>query len=156
MDNEASTYPQSDEQPLAMSTLDDRASVRLVTLLGGHEWIRWRADLVDALSPTQRCRSSLARNDKTCDRLYFEHRSADEKAAASEAVGCDARNAHEELAARYAELAQRSDKRRSHDSRSWLRRVRAVRTLRRQDALLDQALTETFPASDPVSVAYVS
>ena len=37
-----------------------------------------------------------------------------------------------------------------------LSRSEATHASKRQDALLDEALSQTFPASDPVSIAYVS
>ena len=131
MQIESSTRHRSDQQ----STLDDISTARMVALFGGHEWLRWRADLVDALAPARR-RGPFTHEGTASDLSYFKHRFLEEKAAVKDAVGRKAREAHEELAARYAELASRVS--------------------RRQDALLDHGLTETFPASDPVSVAHVS
>ena len=131
MQTETSPRHRSDEQ----RRFEDVSTARMVALFGGHEWLRWRADLVDALSPP-RPRRPFAQEGAASDLSYFKHRFLEEKAAAKEAVGRKAREAHEELAARYAELASRAAK--------------------RQDVLLDQGLTETFPASDPVSVAHVS
>ncbi len=65
---------------------------------------------------------------------YFRRRLNDERGAARAAAGAKARNAHEALAAAYARQS-----------------VRAAR----QDALLDRALADTFPASDPVTASYV-
>jgi hypothetical protein len=131
MQTEASQRHRSDEQ----RRFDDVSTARMVALFGGHEWLRWPADLLDALSPAPRWRP-IAQKGAASDLSYFKHRFLEEKAAAKDAVGRKAREAHEELAVRYVELAARARK--------------------RQDVLLDQGLTETFPASDPVSVAHVS
>ena len=93
------------------------------------------------------------------DRAYYRRRSREERSAADRAVGVEAREAHEELARLYAGLSgaaadrpKRSIERRANPARSPARR-RSRRNW--QDALLDEALKATFPASDPVSVAFI-
>ena len=121
------------------------------------------------------------------DAQYFRRRSAQERRAADQAAGPEARAAHDELAARYARLSERPGPRpkiaRSQFagaanlaallSRRFGRSDGAVRSenprkrigqsddptafdrKRHLDERLDQALLETFPASDPVSFAHI-
>ena len=80
---------------------------------------------------------------------YFRRRSQEERAAAAAAASVAARDAHRELSLLYAQL---SGPVAAVPERPQITDARA----RRQDALLDDALLETFPASDPVSVVLVS
>jgi hypothetical protein len=66
------------------------------------------------------------------DHAYYRRRFVQERTAARNAVSPKARKAHEELAERYARVLSRPR-----------------RSKPRQDALLDEALKATFPASDP-------
>ena len=91
------------------------------------------------------------------DRRYFRRRAREERGAADRAAGVEAREAHEELARLYAGLSEAATDRRPRpvNARALAaRRAPAPRRIR-QDALLDEALRETFPASDPVSVAFI-
>jgi hypothetical protein len=98
--------------------------------------------------PSRRARSAPSSES---DAAYFRRRSKEELAAADKAASPEARRAHSELARRYARLSpslsaalqQRSAEGRDEDRK------------RRQSKLLDDALMATFPASDPVSVAFV-
>lgn len=91
------------------------------------------------------------------DARYFRRRAREERGAADKAAGVEARDAHEELAHLYAGLSEAATDRRAPPVRA-----RALAALQapsprrmRQDALLDEALMGTFPASDPVSVAFI-
>jgi hypothetical protein len=91
------------------------------------------------------------------DRAYYRRRSREERGAARRASGVKARKSHETLAGLYAHLSdepamhvERPRQRRANDFRPT-----AASRAKRQDALLDEALKETFPASDPVSVAFI-
>jgi hypothetical protein len=91
------------------------------------------------------------------DRAYYRRRSREERDAARRAAGAKARKTHEQLAGLYARL---SDERAMRLERPRQRRANAFRSAaagraKRQDALLDEALKGTFPASDPVSVAFI-
>ena len=98
--------------------------------------------------------SAYHRSSRETDRSYFRRRSREQDIAAGEAAGAKARQAHRQLSALYAERA---------DPAPGWKRARDAGHLRlpgpgraeRQDALLDAALLETFPASDPVSVVLV-
>lgn len=82
---------------------------------------------------------------------YFRRRSDEEREAADTAASPPARRAHGELAWRYARLFRSlsaAPQRRPAEGRDEDRK-------RRQSKLLDDALMATFPASDPVSVAFV-
>ena len=91
------------------------------------------------------------------DAQYFRRRAREERAQADKAAGVEAREAHEELARLYAGLSEAATDRRSGRVKARAlaaRRAPAPRRIR-QDALLDEALMGTFPASDPVSVAFI-
>jgi hypothetical protein len=103
MNQETEFKNRSNERRHAWDALYDSTTMRLVDLMGGHEWIRWRADLIDALSPQQRSKPFRHAHAAT-DRSYFMHRAQEERRAARSAVGRKARAAHDELAARYEEL----------------------------------------------------
>lgn len=111
------------------------------------------------------------------DTQYFLRRSAEEHRAADEAAGPEARSAHEELAHRYSRLSKLPPSRpvspavllgrrfgpaagavRSQSARKLVDepdRTSAVERKRCLDERLDEALLETFPASDPVSFVHV-
>ena len=89
-----------------------------------------RLDLAGKARPRRSFRA-LASPAQESDRVYFGRRSQEERRAAASAAGAAARRAHDELAVRYRQLAGR------------------------QDALLDEALKQTFPASDPVGIIRV-
>ena len=133
----------SRERRSAWDTLNDSTTVRLVALMGGHEWIRWRADFVGALSRPSK-RSSPASVSS-----YFQRRSREERRAAHKAANSQQRKKHEARAGRYAKLSE-------HRSGMAPSPSEAKEAARRQDALLDRGLMETFPASDPVSAPRIS
>jgi hypothetical protein len=111
------------------------------------------------------------------DARYYRRRSTEEDRAAAEAAGPKARSAHLELARRYARLSRRKTwtigvaaARRGHLSGLLSRRFGLPEGIapaeaidaepvaerrRRLDDLLDEALLETFPASDPVSIVHI-
>ncbi len=70
------------------------------------------------------------------DGLYFHSRSAEERDAARHAAGGQARRAHEQLARLYTELAL----------------TRKQEAIERREAMLDDALDDSFPASDPPAI----
>ena len=155
MKHEPSRGPRSQERHRAWRTLADSTTIRLAAILGGHEWIKWRSDLVGALTRPRHddgFRFSEARSDSS----YFHHRSLEERQAANVAVGRRARKTHQELAELYADVSERTgkDPTRPLTARRCLRAA-AGQSAARQELLLDAALAETFPASDPVSVARV-
>lgn len=49
MQQESRSTDASHERRHAWETLYDSATMRMVELMGGHEWIRWHADLINAL-----------------------------------------------------------------------------------------------------------
>ncbi len=67
------------------------------------------------------------------DRAYYGLRSQEERQAAMEAAGGAARRAHEQLASLYRTLS-------------------ASKAIADREALLDQALSDSFPASDPPAI----
>ena len=69
----------------------------------------------------------------TRDRAYYGLRSQEERQAAMEAAGGASRRAHEQLASLYARLS-------------------ASKAIADREALLDQALGDSFPASDPPAI----
>ena len=111
------------------------------------------------------------------DARYFQRRSAEEDQAAADAAGPEARSAHLDLAKRYARLSARTTwpdstgfARREHLSGLLSRRFALAERAaagdatetqpvaerkRRLDDRLDEALLETYPASDPVSFAHI-
>lgn len=91
------------------------------------------------------------------DARYFRRRAREERSAADKAAGVEAREAHQELASLYAGLAEAGTDRwkRPVEARAHAARRAPARRRRRQDALLDEALRGSFPASDPVSVAFI-
>jgi len=106
------------------------------------------------------------------DAQYFRRRAGEERRAAAAAAGPEASSAHEDLARRYARLSQRwtppariigprSARSASFEAETPMRPSGQSRRLpdaedkRRLDDLLDEALLETFPASDPVSIVHV-
>lgn len=82
------------------------------------------------------------------DRAYFQQRLKEERTAALIATAPKAGRAHEALASLYAGQAQVS-----HEAKRSYALGR--HNLARQDALLDRALADTFPASDPASASHV-
>lgn len=96
-------------------------------------------------------RHGLAPSRSESDAAYFRRRSEEESDAVRKAAGPQARKAHAELARRYARLSAIPSAFRGRRSADEKRSERK----RRQSELLDEALMATFPASDPVSVAFV-
>jgi hypothetical protein len=92
------------------------------------------------------------------DLAYFRRRSEEERAAAEAAAGAEARQAHRKLSLLYAQLSGASAARRERPRNTGAISfgADAAARARRHDALLDDALRQTFPASDPVSVALVN
>ncbi|HEV2747034.1 MAG TPA: hypothetical protein VGW34_07015 [Allosphingosinicella sp.] len=114
----------------------DAASMRLAAAMAGPRSRDWAAE---------------------SDAQYFRRRAREERSAADKAAGAEAYDAHRELARLYAGLSEAATDRqpRPVEARApAARRARAPRRIR-QDALLDEALMGTFPASDPVSVAFI-
>lgn len=105
--------------------------------------------------------SPYAEDVAETDAQYFRRRAGEERRAADEAAGPEARAAHGELAERYARLSERRIPRsrfarpRSTRSASFAHRPSAAERKRHFDERLDEALLETFPASDPVSIVHV-
>ena len=132
----------SGEPRLAWNILHDRATTRMLAAMSSHEWLRPRPALfTKAESPRRPGR--FAEPARESDRAYFRRRSREERRAAGAAASAAARRAHEALAdlhARWSEFGTTS--------------VDSVPSGRakRQDALLEEALKQTFPASDPVGV----
>jgi hypothetical protein len=91
------------------------------------------------------------------DAQYFRRRAREERNAAGEAAGAEAREAHRELASLYAGLSEAGTYRwkRPVESRAHAAQRAPAPSSKQQDALLDEALMGTFPASDPVSVAFI-
>ena len=86
------------------------------------------------------------------DARYFRRRAEEEGRAAGAAAGPEARAAHAELAEHYA---RRSERRTPPSPVTRPGCGRSVAERKRLDDLLDEALLETFPASDPVSIVHV-
>ncbi|MDT9601051.1 hypothetical protein [Sphingosinicella rhizophila] len=114
----------------------DGASMRLAAAMAAPHSIDWAAE---------------------SDARYFRRRAREERNAADKAAGVEAREAHQELARLYAGLSEAGTDRwkRPVEARARAARRGPARSRKRQDALLDEALMGTFPASDPVSVAFI-
>ena len=135
------THGSGEPRP-AGNTLHDRATTRMLAAMGGHEWLRPRPALfTKAQSPRRPGR--FAEPARESDRAYFRRRSREERRAAGAAASAAARQAHEGLADLHA--------RRSEFGTTCVVPAPSGRA-KRQDALLDEALKQTFPASDPVGV----
>jgi hypothetical protein len=155
----------------------DGAGMRLVAAMAEP----WRAEagrrLVQPAGAESRI-SPFTEEPTESDAQYFRRRSMEEEQAAAEAAGPEARAAHLDLARRYARLSARKTwphrvgfARREHLSGLLIRRFvlpdgrgaegaivqePVAERKRRLDGRLDEALLETFPASDPVSFVHIS
>ena len=134
---------------------DDPNTLRMLALMGGHERIALPA-LFGHSAPPRRGRR-FADHAREGDRAYFRRRSREELSAAERAAGVEARKAHEELARLYVGLAGAVEHRRDRPlaGHSRVLPLAPGDRRKRQDDLLDEALKGTFPASDPVSVAFI-
>lgn len=86
------------------------------------------------------------------DARYFRRRAEEEGRAAGAAAGPEAQAAHAELAEHYA---CRSERQTPPSPVTRPGSGRSVAERKRLDDLLDEALLETFPASDSVSIVHV-
>ena len=75
---------------------------------------------------------------------YFRRRAAQERRAAARAAGRAAQRAHQELARLYSAVAA--------DNLSPSKGDADRRATERREALLDDALDDSFPASDPLAI----
>jgi hypothetical protein len=144
------TTQRSREQELAWELLRDSPAVRMLAMTAGGV----PAELSRLLSRHVQAGPSPGRTAES-DRDYHRRRSVEERAAARKAAGPEARKAHDELAALYSGLWRPGRRSRSGQQQPGISGAAAVSSAERQDALLDEALRQTFPASDPVSVARI-
>ena len=144
----------SGEQGFAGS-FPDPAVKRLLAAMGGYEGFRSRPRPFEKTRPSARFTASVPIHPES-DSAYFLRRSREERRAADTAAGSEARAAHSELADLYERHSEALTRllRSSSDANATAVRS-AVVGAERQDALLDEALKQTFPASDPVSVVFV-
>jgi hypothetical protein len=140
-------FEHSRVEPLVTAELRHGATARMLAAMAEP----------DPMRPGRHVFAAYARESREGGRAYFGRRSDEERAAACRAAGVEARQAHRALSALYGELADAL-------AAPWQRRRANAATraaiapesrAERQDALLDSALMETFPASDPVSVVRV-
>ena len=123
------------ERRIAWNVLRDSTTMRMVAnMAAGH-------DSLDRACARHRAPSARLLES---DRDYFSRRSGEQRNAAGKAASARARRAHDELAELYANLSEAAPERQVRNARE-----------QRHEALLDAALKETFPASDPVSTIHV-
>ena len=103
-------------------------------------------------SPTMRMLSAISRRKmqgevkleaQETDRAYFRRRAVEERQAAELAAGLEARTVHNMLADLYHGRSM---------SETGNRLERDINSTEYREALLDDALDDSFPASDPPSV----
>ena len=144
------TIHRSREQELAWELLRDSPAVRMLAMTAGGV----PAELSRLLSRHVQAERSPGRTAES-DRDYHRRRSVEERAAARKAAGPEAGKAHDELADLYSRLGRPRRRSRSGQQRPGISEVAAVGSAERQDALLDEALRQTFPAGDPISIARI-
>ena len=137
MNHEQTTDYPSREQRAAWQILRDSPTVRMLATLAGPYLPRSAARALQGVA-APRVESRFE-----TDRVYFRRRSAEERRRARNAENCAARQAHDELAELYALVARASGARQLHEN---------SRRVARREAMLDDALDDTFPASDPLAL----
>ena len=144
------TTDRSREQQLAWELLRDSPAVRMLAMTAGG----LPAELSRLLYSRVQGGPSPGHTAES-DRNYYRRRSVEELAAARKAAGPEARKAHDELAGLYSRLRRPGRRSPSGQQEPGTSEAAAVGSAERQDALLDEALRQTFPASDPVSAAQI-
>jgi hypothetical protein len=139
------------ELGVGWAVLRDSATMRMLAAMDGYR-SAGRMNYMQEQHAAPRRLSAFAQPDRESDRTYFSRRAAQQRRAAERARSAEARQAHRELAELYARRAAEGVR-----SMSPTRALPppASQQSRRQDALLDAGLEETFPASDPVSVVVI-
>lgn len=124
---ETATAAAARERHLAWEILRDSPSARRLAELGEAHWpLTNREDLV-----------------RESDAEYFDRRAGEQRRAANQANGAAARKAHRDLAQLHRLVANAS-RHRKPDLR--------FGSIERREALLDDALDDSFPASDPPAI----
>jgi hypothetical protein len=129
------------EQRLAWEILRDSPSMRLLGAMPKAYWQRPVGEHFEKFRPL-RLAGRFSLEALNGDPVYFRARAEEERGAAAAAMGHEARQAHRELADLYGLLAGTIAHRRSSNDVS----------VERREALLDDALDDTFPASDPPAI----
>jgi hypothetical protein len=115
------------ERRLAWQILRDSLSARRLAELAEADWpVTSRDDL-----------------ERESDAEYFDRRAGEERRAANQANGSAARKAHKDLAQLHRLVADAS-----RDRKANLR----FGSIEHREALLDDALNHSFPASDPPAI----
>ena len=145
------------ELGVGWAVLRDSATMRMLAAMDGYR-SPGRMTYMQEQAAAPRRLSAFTQPDRESDRTYFSRRAAQQRQAAERARSAEARQAHRELAELYARRSAEGV--RSMPLRSLQAPARALpppasQQSRRQDALLDAGLEETFPASDPVSVVVI-
>jgi hypothetical protein len=144
------TTHRSREQELAWALLRDSPAVRMLAMTAGG----LPAELSRLLSNHVQAGPRPGWPAES-DRDYYLRRSTEERAAARKAGSPEARKAHDELADLYSRVRPPGRRSRSGRQRPRISEAPAAGPADRYDQLLDEALRQTFPASDPVSVARI-
>ena len=139
MQHEETTVYPSREQRLAWDILRNSVSMRLLGVVRRAYWPLTTRDHLESVEALIRRLSDEALRR---DPVYFRARSEEERRAAARAATPAASKAHRDLADLHGLVANAVAHRRSREQPA----------IERREALLDDALDDTFPASDPPAI----